>query len=218
MDCVLRSAEIPSICLLGTLRGSVCGPSRRSSSLLFVWPVLFNFLHSLTIPWVLDGVFSSASPACLQPVVQWVRGRLSSLSQSILLAQWFKRTMGHHSGRSSHVFGPSLLGMRCSYVLEPESTTVFSASWSACGIPGVDLRCRRDYGPSTVGCSVPYRFSFPFRCGVTSLGLLEVSVFVSWIPLRRLYFGLQVRLVKGISLPCRMSASICYAAIPLWKG
>ena len=62
------------------------------------------------------------------------------------------------------------------------------------------------------------RFSFPFRCGVTSLGLFEVSDFASWIPLRRLCFGLQVRLVKRISLPSRMSASIYYAAILLWKG
>ena len=148
MDCVLRSAEIPSICLLGTLRGSVCGPSRRSSSLLFVWPVFFNFLHSLPIPWVLDGVISGASPA-LSPARRAMG----------------ERTMGHHAGRSSHVYGLSLLGMRCSYVLEPESTTVFSASWSACGISGVDLRCRRDYGPSTVGyvCSVSVQLPFPLR-------------------------------------------------------
>ena len=79
-------------------------------------------------------------------------------------------------------------GVRCSSVAgHPFPTTDLSASSSSemismCGSP-----VKTGFGV-LLGwvCLFPYRYSFPFRGGVPSVGLLVVSDYVPWLPLCRL--------------------------------
>ena len=136
------------------------------SSPLFDWPVLFTFLHGLPIPWVLDGVIGGATPA-LSPV----RRAMGEGSYYEPVSVPFTSHSGSRGpwvttrdGRRTYMVH-RYESMRGSSVIDHFSTMVFSASSSACGIPCVDLRCRRDCGPSTVGCvcSVPVQLPFPLR-------------------------------------------------------